>query len=595
MQDGIGGILAEFQHGLEAFRASIQADPALESQVFEGSEEWANLLRYKLVPHLAGEGCLVVAIAGGTNTGKSTLFNLLLGRRVSPPVMTAAATRHPVLAANPYRAAQCLAGELVPEFDAQPLEDPEAAVSEAYDDNTLFVAEVDTLPDRMVLLDTPDVDSIERKNWAVADNIRATGDVILAVLTAEKYRDDRVVQFFQEAHNAGRVVIPVMNKANPARDYEVARKQIEEFSADVGIDPISFAVPHDFELEEKFDQPINPLSGADDLATYLDSLDVASIKEEVFRSTVEHFAERAENFLSDAEDVGGVLRKVVDEFENRADATAAKYDPEPGAEIGGLFHQYIQSRRGAVRRAIGNASTTFVRGVSSVGRSIRSGFRKRATLDAEDGLPTAEDVRELHFQQLERLTRDLATGYIESSRNYREPAAHLLEDSLDLVDIDTAVDEIARKTLRSESISDEFREHANRMLDTWWNDHAGKRRVLEGLDTILAFAPAAIAAPISIYMGGVGVSEAVVFVGPLAEQFVARVVEYQFGDAMFDFLSPWKKEQQEHFHEALQERLTGPALSSVREKLAIFESDEFNRLKELQQACLKACTTSSVD
>src|SRR5690606_23338045 len=100
--------------------------------------------------------------------------------------------------------------------------------------NALFVATHEQLPDRLVLLDTPDVDSIETEHWAVADIIRAAGDVLVAVLTGEKYKDDRVVSYFRQALASGRVVVPVMNKANPARDFEVARNQLAEFRGLIG-------------------------------------------------------------------------------------------------------------------------------------------------------------------------------------------------------------------------------------------------------------------------------------------------------------------------------------------------------------------------
>ena len=54
------------------------------------------------------------------------------------------------------------------------------------------------------------------------------------------------------------------------------------------------------------------------------------------------------------------------------------------------------------------------------------------------------------------------------------------------------------------------------MLDTWWEDHKGRRRALEALDAVLAVMPAAIAAPIALHTGGLGAAEAAVFLGPFA-------------------------------------------------------------------------------
>ena len=196
MQEHLGHALGQFNRVLEELRGHLAATPELEAALFRNTEEWRNLLSYKLLPHFEGEGCLVAAVAGGTNTGKSTVFNLLLGRDISPVRNTAAATSRPVLAGNTPRYTQCLEGRLMPEFHAQPLEDPEVVIRSGSAPNALFAVREDSLPHRLVLLDTPDVDSIDQRNWEVADHIRAAGDVLIALLTGEKYKDDRVVQFF---------------------------------------------------------------------------------------------------------------------------------------------------------------------------------------------------------------------------------------------------------------------------------------------------------------------------------------------------------------------------------------------------------------
>jgi len=354
MEETIGQALTGFDKGFAAFRDELPAGSGLADMVFSNTSAWANLLVYKLVPHLAGEGCLVAAVAGGTNTGKSTVFNILLGQTVSPVVTTAAATRRPVLAANARRAAQCLEAKLVPEFLPRPIE-AQAVVSDTTPVNTLFVAQIDALPDRLVLLDTPDVDSIDKENWEVAENTRAAGDALIAVLTAEKYKDERVVEFFRRAKDAGRIILPLMNKADPADAFLTARKQLDEFCADVGLDDVPrFVIPHDFAVTKGQQRPISSTDGSTDLKTYLESLDVPAIKQRVYRDTVAHFAREAGTFLDRCDELASSLRTVVNEFEARAAAFADKYDPAPGAEIGGLFHEFVQAKRGPVRRMIGS-------------------------------------------------------------------------------------------------------------------------------------------------------------------------------------------------------------------------------------------------
>lgn len=252
-----------------------------------------------------------------------------------------------------------------------------------------------------------------------------------------------------------------------------------------------------------------------------------------------------------------------------------------------MFHEYVQSRRGAVRRAIGSASAAVARGASALGGRVLAALKKRARLDTAEAVD-AEALDEQHRQMIERIARDLVTHYIQAGRGLRDPAGHLLNSGLERLDVDAAVAAVIKDTVTANTISDAFREHAVAMLDAWWADNKGKRRVLEALDAILAVVPAAIAAPIAIHTAGVGASEAAVLIGPIAEQFVARVVEYQFGDAMFDFLSPWRREQQEKLEKALLRHVTGPCLEPMRTALDAFEGESMSELRKCHAECLNA-------
>ena len=583
--EGMGEALRQFDGALRRFRGALSGDPPLLDTVFDGADDWINLLSHKLVPHLAGEGCLIVAVPGGTNTGKSTVFNMLLGREVSPVIPTAAATARPLIAANATRAQQCLEGKFVPEFDAVPLHDADAVIGRSSPANTLYVATHAALPDRIVLLDTPDVDSIEREHWAVADTIRAMGDVLVAVLTGEKYKDDRVVSYFRQALASGRVVVPVMNKANPDRDYEVARKQLMEFRELIGGDAPDFVLPHDFTLD--FTQPIRALDGGLSLLEYIGALDVPAIKRRVYRGTVAHVAQRAAEFLDGANDVALGLRRAAREFEVRAEHACAQYDPTPGAEVGGLFHEFVQSKRGFPFKVMGNVSRAFVNVVTSIGRSLSGAVVRRAALESPE-TETETALHTAHGETIDRIARELAADYHESARNLREPAAHLIEEGLQRLDIENAARGAADMTLRSDSVSDVFREFAYKTLETWWTDHRGKRIALQTLDGILAVTPAAIAGAMAAHTAGLGVDVALAVGGPMAEQFAARAIEYQFGDALFDFLSPWRKEQRALLERALREYVTRPALEQIHVYLAVFDGDIMAELRRLHAVCSTA-------
>ena len=155
--------------------------------------------------------------------------------------------------------------------------------------------------------------------------------------------------------------------------------QLDEFRSDVGTVAPRFVVAHDFSIGENVRQPIASLDGTADLRRYLEELDAPSIKERVYAGTVERFGLFATDFVEQAERSGADLRAIVDRFEGYAEAASSDYDPAPGKEVGGLFHEFVQSKRGPVRRSIGNSSAAVVRGASTLGRAPTMSVREAST------------------------------------------------------------------------------------------------------------------------------------------------------------------------------------------------------------------------
>jgi len=590
MEKQLGESVARFEAALGAFREAC-TDEAVRERLFADAGEWMDLLVYKLVPHLAGEGCLVAAVAGGTNTGKSTVFNMLLGRDISPMRTTAAATCRPLIAGNALRAAQCLEAKLVPEFRPAPLEDPAAVVERASDPGTIFVVEHEALPDKLVLLDTPDVDSIDQQNWEVAEHIRAAGDILVAVLTGEKYKDDRVIAFFRRAHASGRRILPLMNKANPQDDFAVARQQLRDFCADVGIEgAVCFVVPHDFGLQQDVAaQTIRSLDGSQTLLEHLDSLDVQAIKEGVYHDSVRHMAEQARELLARADNVRDELVQTARDFRNRAELVAEGYRPVPGSAVGGLFHEYVQTKRGTVDKAIGAASRKVSESVVSVSRAITSRIRKSATLEG-DADAIDENIHGKNESQLIDLCQQLVTEYYNQAEKLDPPASALVEQGVSALKgrEKEACTAAAQKTLRAEDISEAYRRFAFAYLDEWWEAHPGRRQVLMAIDRIVMVTPGAIAGVLAFQTAGVGVAEALVVAGPLAEQVAVRAFEYQFGDKLFGFIEPWQAEQREAFAGALRNEIAARVLGPLEAAVIPFEHENFAAMQRALDQCLKA-------
>jgi hypothetical protein len=57
---------------------------------------------------------------------------------------------------------------------------------------------------------------------------------------------------------------------------------------------------------------------------------------------------------------------------------------------------------------------------------------------------------------------------------------------------------------------------------------------------------------------------------------------------MFDFLSPWKREQQERLEQALKAHISEPTLHDACGLLEALEGDIMDTLRRSQEECLKA-------
>lgn len=125
----------------------------------------------RLMPRLArSEAPLLVVLGGSTGVGKSTLVNSLVGRHVSRAGVLRPTTRVPVLLHHPIDAERVV--------DMSPsLPDPLEVVSDK------------AVPSGLVLLDSPDLDSVEPQNRSVAASLIETADLWVAVTSAARYAD----------------------------------------------------------------------------------------------------------------------------------------------------------------------------------------------------------------------------------------------------------------------------------------------------------------------------------------------------------------------------------------------------------------------
>ncbi|MSR57021.1 MAG: hypothetical protein EXS05_05045 [Planctomycetaceae bacterium] len=220
--------------------------------------EWFELLQRKLLPQLVDDPFLVAAVVGGTNIGKSVIFNHLAGCQASAVSPLASGTKHPVcLVPRGFESRHNLSDiftgfELVPWTLAQsPLENLAT--------HQLFWKTADELPPNLLVLDTPDIDSDAEVNWLRADCIRHCADVLIAVLTQQKYNDAAVKQFFRNAAAEDKAVIVVFNQCLLPDDEQHWPKWLDTFSRGTGIEPeLVYLAPNDRRAAESNQLPFYP-------------------------------------------------------------------------------------------------------------------------------------------------------------------------------------------------------------------------------------------------------------------------------------------------------------------------------------------------
>jgi len=252
---------AKLVRELAARVSELQAQVAGWNLPVELSAEWQGELFGKLLPQVSAEPFLIVAVCGGTNTGKSVILNHLAAHAVSQSHPLATQTKHPVCCAPQGFSARHDLARVFPDFEIRSWGNAADALAEGAD-NLLFVREDPTgrQPANLLLLDTPDVDGILSQNHRRAELIRHAADVLVAVLTQQKYNDAAVREFFAAAARADKTLLAVFNMVHWPRQEPLCPGWLEGFAAGTGARiPFAYAAPYDADAAEELRLPFYPL------------------------------------------------------------------------------------------------------------------------------------------------------------------------------------------------------------------------------------------------------------------------------------------------------------------------------------------------
>ena len=187
-----------------------------------------------------GDRAPIIAIFGGTGTGKSTMLNRLLGSDVS-----AASFRRTYTAGAIAVTARL--GNLPPDWlgVAHHTVDADKRPARGEMDRLLVVVHDAELTQRATLVDTPDLDGDQPLHHAQADRAFRWAEAAVFLVTPEKYQMTELVPYYRLAKRYGLPTFHVMNKVEQQQVVEDYQARLGEGRGNAFGRPNVFSIPRD--------------------------------------------------------------------------------------------------------------------------------------------------------------------------------------------------------------------------------------------------------------------------------------------------------------------------------------------------------------
>jgi len=491
----------------DAFRRALaQLEPLSGDD--PAARRGADRLERDLLPRTAaGEQCLVAGIVGPNNSGKSALFNALTGRVLSPSIPTGGATRRLVGAATPELLRRMASEPALARFKLEPATPPvQAALSEADDPRVLLAVEVEDMPPGLMLIDTPDFDSIFRDNRLSSESLLAVADLAVAVVTKHSYQNLEVVEFLRTWLRHGRPWVLVYNEGI---DEQVARNHAARLASDVGSQPVAvYWAPYDAELASGAGALLpRALEGGPGLKETLFSLEeAAGLKNRALEASVmalrNDLEEVARNLEAEARNAGYVLEAV----ETRAAVAGRRIADAamPLAPFLEAFRLVLDRRVNKVRKKWrGMVRKTWLK-IASLPTVFRSKTDHAEKKEA--------NLLSLERQELERawpsfweeVARDLGPeGRDPARRRCSAEIAALLDTDLAVKQAPERLEAAAASLKRSRVGLEEFQAECEALVERAL-DESGNEQLIQTATDFVTVAPLGAAIATAFVTGGLG-------------------------------------------------------------------------------------------
>ncbi len=166
-------------------------------------------------------------IAGGTGTGKSSIFNALCGRNLSasgverPKTKGAVAYAHvsfPEISDSPC---------ILPTIERIQEDAPGRTPTTGIANRIVMLTHQRRDMQHIVLVDTPDLDSLDHAQKNIAEDITLPADFVIFVASQEKYADQAPADFLRKVVYRGTPCLLVLNKAAPETSPEEIQEAFE--------------------------------------------------------------------------------------------------------------------------------------------------------------------------------------------------------------------------------------------------------------------------------------------------------------------------------------------------------------------------------
>lgn len=516
----------ELSHVTQALRAVLPHLPApgelAQPEARHTAERLRERLTRDLLPRLSGETPVLIAgIAGPNNVGKSSLFNALTGQALSPARAEGGLTKQCLAAAHPAVWNETLRTLLAERYEVLPVPTGEAApVDRAGPPGRLYLVLAETLPRGLLLLDTPDFDSVFQTNRANTEALLVTVDVVVFVVSRHTYQNLALVRFLQEAVGHGRPYLLVYNEAPR---LEVAREHLAKLAQDIGRPPeASFAALHQPEVEAGT-APLAtvPLSGNVPLSSLLaDPSHASALKRRALDAALQdargELGHLASALSAESQAPDRLRARIRHELLQVGERAALK--AVPADVLIRAFRDELDARS-AVHRWIRTPFRALATALTFVGRKLHRSFTApelasptalAATEDAlRDGLRSMVEALtpELHDVALDSSTRELLTKALGPVTLER------LKAPLDLPEVRDAPED-----------RDRLYQFCRELIGEELTRGGDQETAIQALTTLVYSVPTGAAAMVTVATGGVG-HDVVVWAGtllstPLMERFV---------------------------------------------------------------------------